>query len=356
MNKKGVDTVQETTPTNRIVYLDYLRVFATLAVMILHISAQKWYTTDVNSFDWKTFNFFNSIVRWGVPVFVMISGALFLNRDLSVQKIFSKYVLRLLLAFGVWSAIYAGFAEGDTLTRAGMLLEGHYHMWFLPMIAGLYICLPFIKAIISSEKRLQYYLALAFLFAFVKPEMLNLAGDFASVSLLRNVQIIHKQADNMNMQLVLGYASYFVLGYYLDKVNLSKTKRIAIYLLGAVGFATTILLDLFVALKTQKSCGTYYNYFTVNVLLESIAVFTWVKYRKGKAKTQPLIGKLSKLSFGAYLVHTLVIEQLDAQLGLNTLSCNAVFSVMGLGLIVFVTSFAVSLILNRIPLAKDYIV
>ena len=47
----------------RLVYLDYLRVFATLAVMILHVSSRNWYKLDVNSFDWKVLNVYDSIVR-----------------------------------------------------------------------------------------------------------------------------------------------------------------------------------------------------------------------------------------------------------------------------------------------------
>lgn len=61
----------------RITYLDYLKVFATFAVIILHVVAQNWYITDVNSFGWKTLNVYSSMVRWAVPVFVMISGSLF---------------------------------------------------------------------------------------------------------------------------------------------------------------------------------------------------------------------------------------------------------------------------------------
>lgn len=69
---------------DRIMYLDYLRVFATFGVVILHVSAQNWYVADINSFEWLVFHFFDSVVRWGVPVFVMISGTLFLNKETSV--------------------------------------------------------------------------------------------------------------------------------------------------------------------------------------------------------------------------------------------------------------------------------
>ena len=53
----------------------------TFAVMILHVAASKWGETDVDSVEWCAMNFYDSIVRWVVPVFVMISGALFLKND-----------------------------------------------------------------------------------------------------------------------------------------------------------------------------------------------------------------------------------------------------------------------------------
>ena len=76
-----MDVTTQTKTNGRILYFDFLRVFATLAVMIIHVASQNWwYGTSVPSFEWQTFNFFNSIVRWGVPIFGMISGALFLNK------------------------------------------------------------------------------------------------------------------------------------------------------------------------------------------------------------------------------------------------------------------------------------
>ena len=83
----------------RAYHLDFLRVFATFAVMVLHLAAQNWDKINVKTFEWNVFNFYNSIVRWAVPVFVMISGALFLSKDIQLKKIFSKYILRIVTAF-----------------------------------------------------------------------------------------------------------------------------------------------------------------------------------------------------------------------------------------------------------------
>ena len=55
--------------TGRIHYLDCLRVVAIISVIIIHVSAQNWYTTDVSSFAWQFFNLTDSLVRWAVPLF-----------------------------------------------------------------------------------------------------------------------------------------------------------------------------------------------------------------------------------------------------------------------------------------------
>ena len=76
--------------TQRVVYFDALRVFASLAVMVLHLAAQHWADVPVDSGAWRAFNGWNSAVRWCVPVFVMISGALFLERPIPLKKLCSR--------------------------------------------------------------------------------------------------------------------------------------------------------------------------------------------------------------------------------------------------------------------------
>ena len=54
----------------RIIYLDYLRIFAILGVILIHL------TSYVN----KTDIYCKEFGRYAVPCFVMISGVLFLGR------------------------------------------------------------------------------------------------------------------------------------------------------------------------------------------------------------------------------------------------------------------------------------
>lgn len=344
---------------NRCIELDYLRVFATFAVMILHIAGSNWYTTDVNGIEWQTFNFYDSIVRWSVPVFVMISGVLFLNREINIRVLYSKYIFRMITAFIAWSFFYAIkiYLGGNGIASAIVsFVEGHYHMWFVFMIIGIYVCVPFVKEIVKSERLVKYYLILSFSFAFLIPQIMMLISDFTPEFVIKVAGVVNSDVSNMNMSFVMGYIFYFILGYYIYSIDLNKKHRMYIYFIGMLGFSMTVLLDLIVALKTQKYCSNYYGNFTINVLFESLAVFVFFKYHVFKnERINGFVIKLSKYSFGAYLVHACIIEMLP-KFGINSLMCNPIIAVPVMGLIVFIISFSISYIIHKIPILNKYIV
>ena len=68
--------------TLRQYHLDYLRVFASVAIILLHVTAQNIRYVELAGTEWNIYNICNSASRWAVPVFVMISGALFLPREI----------------------------------------------------------------------------------------------------------------------------------------------------------------------------------------------------------------------------------------------------------------------------------
>ena len=65
----------------RLIQFDLLRILAIFFMMLLHIAGSNWDWTAVDSFEWNTFNVYDSIARCCVPIFVMISGMFFLNDD-----------------------------------------------------------------------------------------------------------------------------------------------------------------------------------------------------------------------------------------------------------------------------------
>lgn len=350
---------------SRIIWMDYLRVFATLSVVILHMSCQKWDVVDIKSSEWNIFVFYDSMTRWTVPVFVMISGALLLPKDIPVKKLFSKYISRLAVSFFVWSALYSAayqFAkmifESSTLSLKTIVLEsisGLLHLWFIPMMIGLYMCIPIIRQLIKSESSTVYYLSLSFVFVILVPQIIKIANDFFGGPTAELLNAFKNLVSNMNMSFVLGYAFYFVLGYILWKTDISKKQRTVTYILGIIGFLATYILTL---LASQKSgmVNDYFNNFSINVFLESISVFIWFKYNvRGIARMDTVIGTLSRCSFGVYLIHVFVRDALSV-IGINALTFSPIFSIPLLSIIIFVISFAFSYIINEIPILNKWIV
>ena len=67
-------------------WIDYLRVIAIIAVITIH-STTSFYARfgEIGMLDWWLANLLNSASRFAIPLFVMISGALLLGRDITIS-------------------------------------------------------------------------------------------------------------------------------------------------------------------------------------------------------------------------------------------------------------------------------
>lgn len=346
-----------TLNSKRILWFDLLRIFATLAVILIHCCSgfQKWAPTE---FNWQLCGFLNGISRWCVPVFVMISGALFLKSEQSINKLFKKNILRIITAFCFWTVVYGIFnlvvKKTGLKLALGEMIVGHYHLWFLFMIAGLYLAVPLLKKITESEKLTAYFLVLSLIFAFIIP----MGIDFLSLFSESFANPLEKISDNINLKIVCGYTGYFVLGYFLSKTDFSIKQRKLIYIASALGFASTVVLSAAFSYLKNTTVDMFYGYFSLTVLLEAAGVFTLFKYGKFKfaQKHEKAVFALSKYSFGVYLVHPLVLETLSDVFGLSVKTVNPLISVPITFIIAITVSTAVSAVINHIPVLKKYIV
>ena len=298
-------------------------------------------------------NFYDSIVRWAVPVFVMISGSLFLNPDKAIpfKKIYTKYIFRILSALIFWSLLYAlkdYYSTGNVKIFLRSFILSHYHLWFLYMVISLYMITPFLRELAKSKFLVKYFLALALIFAFVLPESINIIRAFISTTY---ADYADKFVNKFFMNFVTGYAGYFMLGYVLSKAEI-KHEGI-IYLAGIAGFALTIILTRNASELSGQPVGDFYKNISVNVLCESVAVFVF--FKKYLDRESKFIMMLSRYSFGAYLVHAAMLQILR-KFGIHSLAFNPALSIPIISLTTFVMSYCVSAVINNIPVLKKYIV
>ena len=303
-------------------------------------------------------NVFDGICRWSVPIFVMISGSLFLNREPDIKKLYSKNILRIITAFIFWSVLYGVstiFIHGKSVKIAiGEMIVGHYHLWFLFMIVGLYLAVPILKKITEDSKITNYFLITSLIFAFIIPQGVNFVSLFSESI----ADTLNKILDTVNFNIVLGYTGYFVLGYVLSKAELTKKQTKIIYIACVIGFAATVALSSGVSVLKNNSVDLFIDYLSFNVLLESIGVFVFFKNLKLKIteKTGNVLSKLSKYSFGVYLVHLLIFEIVTDYLKIDMLRINPIISLPVFVLLLTAVSFGISAVINHIPILKKYIV
>ncbi|MBR0242642.1 acyltransferase family protein [Candidatus Saccharibacteria bacterium] len=345
---------------NRIIYFDRLRIIAIFAVVFLHVAAQNYTSIEVNSFEWAVFNFYDGLVRWGVPVFVMISGALFLSKDQPLKKIYKKNILRIAILLLFWSTIYtiSSVIAHKIKTPQDFiynLIRAPGHLWFLYMIMGLYIITPFLRKIVTNKKLAWYFVLLAIVFSFLIPRIIELVGIWApSLSELLNDVI-----DMMKINLVLGYSGYYMLGYLLNNTPINKKTEIISYALGLCSLFFSIILTYILSNHLQESNILFYNNLSINVLLISVGIFIFAKKHLNHAlgeKNEKRLIFLSKCSLGVYLIHMLILNVLSIVFHIDTLSFNPIFSVPIIAICIFTLSYIVSIIMNKIPFVKKWLV
>lgn len=350
----------------RVAYLDMLRIAATVAVVMIHVAVRGWRSMDMHTAQWHALSFFSSISRWGTPIFVMISGALFLDerREVRLRRLFSKNILRILIAFVFWSAVYAVpffLRDRSVFGLISNFLTGSYQLWFLYMIVGLYLITPLLRRITSDRSALRYFLLLSLCFTFLLP-MLGKAIRLADILLHKDGALyagLTTGYSNMKFYFTLGYVPYFLLGHALNTAQLSKKAERVIYALGLLGFAATVWGTEWLSRVLGAPCKGFMDEMTLNVLLQSAAVFTFAKCRLSAAcsgkRGSAVVRSLSKCSFGIFLVHPGVLSILE-RLGFRASAFPAAIGAVIVTAGIFAISYGLSAILNAIPIVKKYLV
>ena len=346
---------ENTFLTDRVEYYDVLRIIATFAVVLIHVCA--WFELHDLQAGVNYYRLCGDLVRWAVPIFVMISGALLLDSKRSIKQIYTKNILRIVTAFLFWSIIYALINNGDnaiSLSILGTVLDGPGHLWFLYMIVGLYMIIPILSKVIDAEKTTLYFCALSFVFVFVLPSLLSAYAVLSG----REASVITAKINTLNMYLPLGYSGYFVFGYYLSGHEIHRNVKIGIYVLAVLGICLTFFAHFYRNGDDLLRQIVKWDYLSPIVLIESTALFILckdhIKIRRQRKKS--LLSNISKCTFGVYLVHILVMNCFFDVIGITEVIGTSLISAFVISLLTFIVSLIISEIINKIPYINKFIV
>ena len=329
----------------RELYLDLLRVLATFAVVFLHVSA-KGVSLPVETFNWHVAVVYDSSVRWAVPMFVMISGALFLRpkKEITIRRILTRNVKRLLVAYLFWYLAYVCFDIIVNSIKIGVFsfdvsyLEPEFHLWFLPMLAVVYLFIPILRRVVVDDRLLRYclilwgtYIAIGFL----------LERDVPQISPLFSIHIVP------------GYLGYFVLGYFLSKSSLTGQQCRIIYGLGWAGLLVAATGCIVRSWNQGGADVKFMSELSPQVAMMATALFLWVKQLAPRVEDRvaACVEFCRKDMFGVYLVHVLWLWVFD-RLPLRDIGSYAIVIPIW-ALSVFICSLFTSKMLRRIPLLQS---
>ena len=306
--------------------VDMMRCISCMMVVAIHACAMsaRYYpfdSIDTISETWMSVSFLKSATVSATNLFLMISGIFFLSpeRNVTPSKVWSKNILKLALAYVVWSVIYAlmriyyvtprPFEMSDFINEC---LTQEVHLWYIPMMLGIYMLVPLMRLItLNAEKKHYVYMVGLMIGAMTLNTIVlfDRTMDFPHDYQLSTIVSFTPTA------MICQYPFFCILGYFIYTYPPKLKTRILIYFLGILGilftFASTVTVYVNAA---NPDPALIQDKFAIGILAKNTAIFIFVitlfsKIRMHKAFTF-VLSKISAATLFIYLFHPVALKVL----------------------------------------------
>lgn len=279
----------------RDIRIDFLRVIAAIAVVLLHSAANTFhFLGDTIDSAWWMTNVYGSLSRWCVPVFIMISGAILLEKPIQQYEIKYSFIRRfskLLPALIFWSVAFILFrylvlqqpwSEIYADTLVGLPF---YHLWFFYMLCTVYLLMPVINFVVHRVKPrwLMLYCAIVLLLSFSRKYVEFVTGFK-----------VHIYYVDFHLFVIMGYLIWHKLSEF--------TYRYAIF--WTVFMGGSICLTAYYLFSKMGKIGLNIAYSNFNPLVAMMAALLFALIRvRNIGRLMKYLASYAPLSVGVYAVH-----------------------------------------------------
>ena len=327
----------------RIVFLDYIRVFACFLVILVHAS-ENFYgapgSTDMagpqsflaNEVDRLWVSVYDGFSRMAVPLFMIVSAFLLapMKEEQSMWQFYRQRCLRILPPFFIFMILYStlpmlwGQIDGETsmkdLSRIFLnfpTLAGH--LWFMYPLISLYLFIPIISPWLrkATAKEERFFIGL-FVLSTCMPYLNRWCGEVWGQCFWNEYHMLWYFS---------GYLGYLVLAHYI-RVHLTwnRSKRFTVVI--EIGWA----------------------FCTINCVLLTTGTFLMFTCIK-RPQAPKLVTETSKLSYGMYLMHIFWLG-LWVTVFKDTLALPTVAAIPCIAVVTFICCFVTTKIISFIPGSK----
>lgn len=178
---------------------------------------------------------FSEIVRYAVLIFLMLSGALLLNRDIELGYFLKHKLARIAYPFIfylIFSFIFSLF------TDIGFSFNIFSQYWYFWMILGVYLSIPIINKFIqhASIREIEYFLIV-----------------FLLASIFYQFVLFYDFRNYFNLNFFVAPIGFLVLGYYLSIKDFKMDSRKLIVLMIVIFLIATSMKMLSTGTIMPKS-------------------------------------------------------------------------------------------------------
>lgn len=340
--------------TKRIEYIDLANVISTFAVVILHTNGCFWDFSRERY--WLTANVIESLFIFAVPVFFMISSISLMDYQkkydtkIYLKKRFSKTVIPFLFwtFMGLLFDIFFLHTVKVSDLTLKVLVDGFINnrfvqiYWFFMPLFGIYLSIP-LFASIEEGKRIEL-----FKYLFVVGFIFNATIPFLLSAFHLNI------TWPLNINVVIGYAIFVVMGYLIHKMDFTPNQRCIIYVAGLAGFL-------------MHFCGTYYESYALGdvsqiyknltyapIVMYSGAFLLFIKQiseKVMKTNISKSVHFIKKYTFPIYLMHYFIIEILNRYLHLANYT-KSIFYRLGMPFVVIPITIILTALIRKLRVGK----
>lgn len=364
-------------------YLDILRAVAIISITLNHAVNRSYanYSGQMAEFFsiplWSTM--LKTVVtvfsKIGVPLFMMITGVLIMNKKMDskedIKRFYRHNLLSLLITTEIWYVLIywylVFFGNNNILENRGiwgtiggmfetMLFQNQVtfdSLWYMPVIMCIYTTIPFVilaKNKLSGEKA-SAWLFLPLIIVYLNNMVLPAVNAVLESQALRTFTSTLQMVD-----LVAYFYIYIILGYFVGKGILDKWKTWVVALIALGSFALCCGFQLYMYAQPMDHLMDY-DFPLLPICAAALLELARRKAHLLKAARKPVEG-LSRISFGIYFLHIVIMtvlnsDKLDAIV--HQSQWNPVLKLAYLEIVSVGASIVIIVLLSNIKPLKKYL-
>ena len=320
----------------------YIRVIACIAIILLHtlFASNVYFEKTMTHSDLLWSKLFENIIMWAVPCFLMITGALLLDpkRDVTGEKI-KKYTLRMIVPLFIFTLVFEavdvhfGLEENVISGWIYRLFTGQSwaHMWYLYLMIGLYLMMPFYRMITKSASDRQIWQLIGIIVLFVS--VLPLCEVFG-------------QSTGFYIPTSVIYPAYLFIGYELYNRPMDMKKAALLFAGCTLAICALTFYEYSAKDVVYENIDHLFEYSSILVIGQSAGIFALLNsmdYRGNR-----IVSALDGCGFGIYLIHMIFVRLSMKHWGFNPYESGKALAFTAMVAVFFAVSFMITFGIRKI--------